>query len=85
MTKRKKWKIATTLIIILSIILIDSLQALLFDNNQFIKIRENYNGGTLCYIYKGLLVDTYQCTNNKKETVIKVFSYSCSYDNCYVY
>ena len=36
--------IVITLIVIISIILIDSLQALLFDNNPLIKIRENYNG-----------------------------------------
>lgn len=69
-----------TLGIIVGIILLDSIQALVFDNNPIIKIKEYYNGGDLNYKGKGILVDTYNCINGKKDTQLKGFSYSCSYD-----
>lgn len=71
-------KIVAYIILIILFILLDSIQALVFDNNPVLKIRENYNGGNLYYIDKGILVDTYYCSNGKKDTVIKGFSYSCS-------
>ena len=73
-----KKRILITIGIILGIILLDSFQALIFDNNPVIKIKEYYNGGDLNYISKSLLVDTYNCVNGKKNTAIKGFSYSCS-------
>ena len=66
--------------IILGVILLDSIQALVFNNNPIIKIKEYYNGGNLNYKSKGLLVDTINCSNGKKDTVIKGFSYSCNYE-----
>jgi len=67
--------------IIIGIILLDSLQALVFDNSPILKIREYYNGGDLYYKDKGLLVDTYCGTNGIKDTAIKGFSYSLAYDS----
>lgn len=64
---------------IIGIILLDSIQALFFDNNPIIKIKEYYNGGDLNYKSKGILVNTYNCTNGKKDTQLKGFSYSCNY------
>jgi len=64
---------------IIGIILLDSIQALVFDNNPIIKIKEYYNGGDLNYKSKGILVDTYNCTSGKKDTQLKGFSYSCNY------
>ena len=78
-----KKSIKTILIIIVSIlgiIILDSIQALIFDNNPIIKINEYYNGGDLNYKSKGILVDTINCTNGKKDAVLKGFSYSCSYN-----
>lgn len=66
--------------IIIGIVLIDSIQALVFDNNPLLKIREYYNGGDLYYKDKGILVDTYCGTNGIKDTTIKGFSYSLDYD-----
>jgi len=66
--------------VIVGIILLDTLQALIFDNNPVIKIKEYYNGGDLNYKSKGIIVDTINCVNRKKDTVIKGFSYSCSYN-----
>lgn len=79
MNKAKKI-ILITVLSILGIILLDSIQALIFNNNPLIKIREYYNGGTLNYKDIGLLVDTYCGTNGVKDTVIKGFSYSLSDD-----
>lgn len=69
--------------IIVAIILLDSLQALIFDNSPILKIRDHYNGGQLYYKDKGILVDTYCGVNGRKDTVIKGFSYSLSYENDY--
>ena len=73
-----KKRILIIIFVLIGIILLDSLQALIFDNNPVIKVKEYYNGGDLNYISKSLLVDTYDCVNGKKDTVIKGFSYSCS-------
>ena len=72
-------KILIAIGIIIGIILLDSIQALVFDNNPVIKINEYYDGGDLNYKSKGILVDTYNCTNGKKDTQLKGFSYSCNY------
>lgn len=66
--------------LIIGIILLDSIQAFLFDNNPIISIKEYYNGGDQNYKSKGILVDTINCTNGKIDTVLKGFSYSCSYN-----
>lgn len=60
---------------IIGIVLFDSLQALIFDNNPIIGIE------TKCMKRVGILVETYHCGKGKHDTVIKGFSYSCSY-NC---
>ena len=66
--------------IIIGIILLDSIIALYFDTSPFIRIRDYAGGGTVIYIDKGILVDTYCVTNGIKDTVIKGFSYSLDYD-----
>ena len=66
--------------VIVGVILLDSIQALVFDSNPIIKIKEYYNGGNINYKSKGIIVDTINCINGKKDTVIKGFSYSCNYE-----
>lgn len=73
-------KIIIVIGIVLGLIILDSIQALIFNNNPIIKVKEYYNGGDLNYRSKGILVDTVNCANGKKDTVIKGFSYSCNYD-----
>lgn len=68
-------------LIIIGVILLDSIQALVFDNNPIIKIKEYYNGGDLNSKSKGVIVDTINCSNGKKDAIIKGFSYSCSYNS----
>lgn len=60
--------------IIVGIILLDSIQALVFDNNPIIGIQ------TRNMKKVGILVDTHHCGNGKHDTVIKGFSYSCNYN-----
>ena len=59
---------------IIGIILLDSIQALVFDNNPIIGIQ------TRNMKKVGILVDTHHCGNGKHDTVIKGFSYSCNYE-----
>lgn len=70
-------KILIVIGVIIGIILLDSIQALVFDNNPIIKIKEYYNGGDLNYKSKVILVDTYNCTNGKKDTKLKGFGAGC--------
>ena len=55
------------------------------NNSPLIKIREDYNGGNLCCVDRGILVDTYYGTNGKRDTVIKGFSYSLTDDTEHLY
>ncbi len=81
--KNNSKKILIVIGILICVIILDSLQAMVFDNNPLIKIREYYNGGTLNYKDKGILVDTYCGTNGIKDTVIKGTSRPLSYDDKY--
>ena len=72
--KKSIKKILITIGAIIGIILLDSIQALVFDNNPIIGIQ------TRNMKKIGILVDTYHCGNGKHDTVIKGFSYSCSYN-----
>ena len=58
--------------VIVGIILLDSMQALIFDNNPVIGIQ------TRGMKKVGILVDTFHCGNGKHDTVIKGFSHSCA-------
>ena len=60
--------------VIIGIILLDTIQALIFDNNPIIGIQ------TRNMKKIGILVDTHHCVNGKHDTVIKGFSYSCKYE-----
>lgn len=81
---KQYFKITFTIIgIIVGIILLDSIQALVFDNSPILKIRDHYNGGQLYCKDRGILVDTYCGGNGQKDTVIKGRSHSLSYSNDY--
>ena len=69
-----KKKVLIVIIIIIGIIIIDTIQALVFNNNPIICIQ------TRNMKKVGILVDTHQCGNGKHDTVIKGFSYSCNYE-----
>ena len=77
---KKYFKIAIIFIgIILGIIVFDTLQALVFNNNPLIKIRVNKNN--TYYVDKGLLINHYYCNNKTKKTVFKWVEYYCPLEN----
>lgn len=61
----------------LGIIVLDTLQALLFDNSPIFKIREYYDGSSTNYIDKGLFVNHYHCVNKEEKTLFKNAKYTC--------
>ena len=66
--KNIKNKINITLIVIgtiISIILLDTTQALLFKNSPLIGIRDEYLSDADSYVDKGILVNTYYCIKEK--------------------
>jgi len=67
-------KILIVIAVIIGIILLDSIQALVFDNNPIIGIE------TRGMKREGILVDTYHFGNGKHDTVIKGFSPSSSFN-----
>ncbi len=62
--------------IIVIIVLADTIQAKVFDNNPLIKIRYNRDGGNVDYVDKGIFVYTYVFTNGEKVTVFRWEKYA---------
>lgn len=86
----KKWiKIILGIIgILIIIIILDTLQAKIFNNSPLLKIRKNYNDDSTAYIDKGIFINHYYCTNKEEKTLFKGTKYSCpieektpNYDN----
>lgn len=63
--------------VIVGIIILDTIQALIFNNSPIIKIRENNDGGSTDYINKGIFVNHYYCVNKEENTVFKNVKYTC--------
>jgi len=59
------------LVILVSVIVFDTIQAKVFNNKPIIKFIENYNGGNLYQKHKGILVDTYVYTDGSQKTYFK--------------
>ena len=70
MEKRVK-VILIVIMCIVSLVLLDTIQAKLFNSTPIFKVTVNYNGGTLYQKHKGILVDRYVYTNGNKQTVFK--------------
>lgn len=79
--KKKLCIVLIILGILISILLIDTLQAKIFNNSPFIKLTEDYNGGNLYKKNKGILVDNYVYTNGDKKTVFKWEKYTSPADD----
>ena len=73
----KKKKIIITIISIISLIFLDFIIALSFNNSPLIKIRDYYNSGSTTYIDKGIFTNTYKCFDGKTNTVLKTTKYAC--------
>lgn len=71
------------LIVILAVlvfVLIDSIQAKLFNNRPILKLVEDYNGGNLYQKDKGIFVYTYIYTDGTQKTVFRWEKYSSILD-----
>ena len=74
---KKGIKIFLIIFVILAIVVLaDTIQAKVFDNNPLIKIRYNRDGGNVDYIDKGILVYTYVFINGEKVTVFRWEKYA---------
>ena len=75
----KSFKIFLSILaILITIVIIDTLQAKIFNNSTMLKIREKINENS--YIDKGILVNHYYCNDNKKTTTWKMEKYNCPID-----
>lgn len=74
---KKKKIIIITLCSIISLIFLDFIIALSFNNSQIIKIRDYYDGGSTVYIDKGIFTNIYKCSDGKTKTVLKTTKYVC--------
>ena len=74
---KKKKIIIITLCSIISLIFLDFIFAILFNNSPIIKIRDYYNGGFTVYNDKGIFTNTYKCSDGKTKTVLKTDKYGC--------
>ena len=63
-------------VILVIVVLVDTMQAKIFDNRPLIKIRYNRDGGNVDYIDKGIFVYTYVFTNGEKVTVYRWEKYA---------
>ncbi len=74
---KKNLKIIVALLLVLiGIIILDTLQAKVFDNRPLIKITKNYNEGNLLKKDIGIFLYTYVFTSEEKVTVYKWEKYS---------
>lgn len=74
---KKKKIIIIIIIFIISLIFLDSIIALSFNNSPLIKIRDYYNSGSTVYVDKGIFTNTYKCFDGKTNTVLKTTKYAC--------
>ena len=63
--------------VLLGIVIIDTLQAKIFDNAPLLKIRENLGKEKNYYIDKGILTNYYHCNSDDKNTTWKWEKYAC--------
>ena len=75
--------IGILIIIAVVVILVDTIQAKVFDNSPVLKVTENNDGGSLDRIDKGIFVDTYVFADGEKHTVFKWedYTYTDNEDN----
>ena len=74
---KKKKIIIITLCSIIGLIFLDFIIALTFNNSPIIKIRDYNNGVSTIYKDKGIITNTYKCSDGKTKTVLKTAKYVC--------
>ena len=72
---KKKKIIIITLCSIIGLIFLDFIVALSFNNSPIIKIRDYNNGVSTIYKDKGIITNTYKCSDGKTKTVLKTTKY----------
>lgn len=76
---KKGFKITLIVLGVLAgIVVLDTLQAIVFNNSTLIKIRKDFKDGYVQYIDKGLFVNHYHCNSNEKVTTWKGTKFACS-------
>lgn len=75
--KKNKKILIIVLGVLIGVILIDSLQAKVFNNKPILSLIKDVNGGYLNKRNIGVLVDNYVCNDGKVETVFKWEKYTC--------
>ena len=66
--------ILIVLLFLMLIIVIDTIQAKVFDNSPILNVKEKFND---YYINKGIFVNYYHCSNDEQKTTWKNTKYSC--------
>lgn len=74
---KKKKIIIITLCSIIGLIFLDFIVALSFNNSPIIKIRDYNNSVSTIYKDKGIITNTYKCSDGKTKTVLKTTKYVC--------
>lgn len=78
---KDKIKICSIIIItIISIVLIDTTQAIIFKNSPLIGIRDEYLSDADSYVDKGILVNTYYCVKEQDIVEVKVLFKTTKFD-----
>ncbi len=68
---KQRKKVFMILLIAAGILAADTVWAKWMGNTPILKVRTNYNGGSLSYTDHGLFVDVYQYTDGTREAVWK--------------
>jgi len=83
MKKNKKF-ILIIILILVGIVLVDTLQAIIFKNNPYISWEESLADND-SWVIRGLLIDTYHCTKEKDIVTVsykfKTSNFTCPIDN----
>ncbi len=75
---KKEFKIIFIVLgVIVSIIVLDTLQAKLLNHSPLFKVRLNLDGGGTDYIDKGFFVNHFYCANHEEKTLFKSAKYTC--------
>lgn len=78
----KKIKIIFIVIgLLIGIVLLDTIQAKMFNNRPIFSIHKEQNSGTYLYVDEGLFVRHYNCTFDKEKTVFNFEKYICPLDS----
>ncbi len=70
-------RILSIILIIITFLIIDTIQAKIFNNSPIVKITEKYSGNIILRTDKGIIVETAYCANGEVHTYFKWNQYIC--------